>query len=286
MKTGLVLEGGAMRGMFTAGVLDVMMEEGIAFDGVVGVSAGAIFGYSYLSGQQGRSLRYNLAYCRDPRFCGFRSLLHTGDLYGAEFCYHTLPEKLDPYDWDAFARSETEFHIVCTDVETGKAVYHRCEAAEERRYAEMEWLRASASMPLVSRIVEVDGLRLLDGGVADSIPLRYFERIGFDRNVVILTQPDGYVKKKNRALPAARLALGRYPRLLDTMARRHDVYNDTLRHIRDAERRGAALVIAPEAPLPIGRTEHDPEKIRAVYTLGRRAAEKRLGELKAFLTAE
>ena len=279
MKTGLVLEGGAMRGMFTAGVLDVMMEEGIAFDGVVGVSAGAIFGYSYLSGQQGRSLRYNLAYCRDPRFCGFRSLLRTGDLYGAEFCYHTLPEKLDPYDWDAFARSETEFHIVCTDVETGKAVYHRC---EDGGAEDLKWFQASASMPLASRIVRVDGRQLLDGGVADSIPLRYFERIGFDRNVVILTQPDGYVKKKSRSLPAARLALGQYPRLLDTMARRHDVYNDTLRHIRDAERRGAALVIAPEAPLPIGRTEHDPEKIRAVYTLGRRAAEKRLGELKGF----
>lgn len=282
VKTGLVLEGGAMRGMFTAGVLDVMMEEGISFDGVVGVSAGAIFGYSYMSGQQGRSLRYNLAHCRNPEFCGFRSLLRTGDLYGAEFCYHTLPDKLDPYDWEAFRQNPTEFHIVCTDVTTGEAVYHLCGAEEDRRYAEMEWLRASASMPLVSRIVEVDGLRLLDGGVADSIPLQYFESIGYARNVVVLTQPDGYVKKKNRALPAARLALGRYPRLLATMARRHEVYNDTLRHIREAERRGAALVIAPESPLPIGRTEHDPEKIRAVYTLGRRAAEKRLEELKRF----
>lgn len=283
MKTGLVLEGGAMRGMFTAGALDVMMEEHISVDGVVGVSAGAIFGYSYLSGQQGRSLRYNLAHCRNPEFCSFRSLLRTGDLYGAEFCYHTLPDKLDPYDWDAFARSKTEFYIVCTDMDTGEAVYHRCEAAEDRRHAEMEWLRASASMPLVSRIVEVDGLRLLDGGVADSIPLRYFESLGFDRNVVILTQPEGYVKKKNRSLPAVRLTLGRYPRFVDTMARRHEVYNDTLRHVREAERRGTALVIAPEAPLPIGRTEHDPERIRAVYDLGRRAAEKRLAELKAFV---
>lgn len=283
MKTGLILEGGAMRGMFTAGILDVMMENALPFDGIIGVSAGAAFGSNYKSGQIGRAIRYNKAYCADPRYCSFRSLVRTGDLYGAEFCYHRLPTELDPFDWDVFRASPTEFYAVCTDVETGEAVYHLCTAEKGTEDEELEWFRASASMPLVSRVVEINGQRLLDGGVADSIPLRYFQSIGYSRNVVVLTQPDGYVKKKNRAMPMARVSLRKYPRLLDAMANRHTDYNATLEFIRQQEQLGDTLVIRPKEALPIGRVESNPEKLQIVYDLGRQAAAERLSDLQTFL---
>ena len=192
--TGLVLEGGAMRGMFTAGVLDVWMEQGLRFDAAVGVSAGAVFGCNLKSRQIGRVLRYNLKYCRDPRYCSLRSLLRTGDLFGAEFCYRTLPEELDPFDKTSYEQDPTVFYVVCTDVETGQPVYHRCDRADTETFA---WFRASASMPLASKPVRIDGRSYLDGGIADAIPLRFLTDRGFDRNVVVLTQPRGYEKKKS-----------------------------------------------------------------------------------------
>ena len=169
-KTGLVLEGGAMRGMYTAGVLDVFMEQGIWFDGVIGVSAGAICGCSYISGQVGRTIRYNKNYCTDKRMMSFYSLFTTGDLVGAEFCYHTIPEQLDVYDNEAFLRSNIPFYLVCTNLETGKAEYIKMNDMVK----EIDYLRASASMPYVSRIVEKDGMKLLDGGCADTVPVRAF----------------------------------------------------------------------------------------------------------------
>lgn len=147
MKCGLVLEGGAMRGLFTAGVTDVFMENGIAFDGAVGVSAGAAFGCNYKSYQPGRAIRYNTRFCRDKRYCSIRSLITTGDMFGADFCYHEIPEKLDVFDFDTYENSAMEFYVVCTDVETGKPVYHRCDTMNSR---ELEWLRASASMPMAA----------------------------------------------------------------------------------------------------------------------------------------
>ena len=228
MKRGLVLEGGAMRGLFTAGVLDTMMEHGIEFDGIVGVSAGAAFGCNSTSKQIGRTLRYNIKYCNDPRYCSFLSLLKTGDMYGAKFCYHDLPEKLDIFDFQTFESNKTEFYIVCTNIETGEPVYHKMEKCD---YDELEWMRASASMPLVSRVVEVGGKKMLDGGISDSIPLKYFESIGYDRNVVVLTQPEGYLKSKNKMISLIRLRLKKYPKLVDAMARRHEMYNSTLEYI-------------------------------------------------------
>ena len=280
MKKGLVLEGGAMRGMFTCGVTDVMMENGITFDGAVGVSAGAAFGCNYKSGQAGRAIRYNMKYCRDARYCSLRSLIRTGDMFGADFCYRELPSKLDLFDHETYNNSEMEFYAVCTDVETGEAVYHRCDTCEGD---EIEWLRASASMPLVSRIVEAGGRRMLDGGIADSIPLKYFESIGYERNVVILTQPRGYVKEKNKAIPLLKLALGRYPRLIEAMERRHEMYNGQSEYAMSAEREGRALVICPSEPLPVGRIEKDPEKLRTVYEIGRAEGERRLSEIVEFL---
>ncbi|MBQ8523790.1 MAG: patatin family protein [Clostridia bacterium] len=280
MKKGLVLEGGAMRGMFTCGVADVMMEKGIAFDGAVGVSAGAVFGCNYKSGQAGRAIRYNMRFSRDKRYCSMRSLIKTGDLYGADFCYRELPQKLDIFDYDAYNSSKMEFYAVCTDVETGKPVYHRCDTCDEY---EIEWLRASASMPLVSRVVEIEGRGYLDGGISDSIPLSFFESIGYGKNIVVLTQPRGYVKEKNRALPLMKLMLKKYPRLIDAMERRHEMYNRQCEYVFSRERQGDVLVICPDSALPIGRIEKDPEKLRAVYDIGRENCQRRISEICEFL---
>ena len=198
MRTGLVLEGGAMRGMFTCGILDVFLEKGIDFDSTIGVSAGAVFGCNYKSRQIGRALRYNKRFCRDPRYCSGRSLLKTGDLYGAEFCYDELPNELDPFDYDTFERNPMEFWCVTTDVETGKARY---DLMKDGRGDDMKLMRASASMPLVSRPVSVRGRELLDGGIADPIPFDFMLSGNVDRCLVILTQPYDYIKKKNSMLP-------------------------------------------------------------------------------------
>lgn len=280
MKKGLILEGGAMRGMFTAGVLDVFMENGVEFDGAIGVSAGAAFGCNIKSRQIGRVIRYNQKYASDPRYCSIRSLIKTGDLYGADFCYHEIPEKLDIFDVEAYNANHMDFYVVCTDVETGKAVYINCPKADRTM---LEYVRASASMPFVSRAVEIDGRKLLDGGIADSIPLEYFENIGYDKNVVVLTQPLGFVKKKLPAAPLIKLLLCKYPAIVPVLANRHNDYNNATRLIREKEQKGEIIVIRPPAPLEIGKTEHDPDVLRRVYDCGREEAEKHLSEIKAFL---
>lgn len=279
VKKGLVLEGGAMRGMFTAGVLDVLMEQNVQVDGVIGVSAGAVFGCNYISKQIGRTIRYNMKYSGDKRYCSIRSLIRTGDLYGAEFCYHKLPTELDVFDVETFKNSSTEFYVVCTDVVTGEIVYHKCTDAG---YKDLEYMRASASMPLASRVVEMDGKKMLDGGIADSIPLKYFESIGYNKNLVILTQPADFVKEKNKAIPLFKLFMRKYPKVAELMADRHNVYNDTVKYVRQKEKQGEVFVICPEEALPIGRTEKDPAKLKQVYEIGRRAGEKYLQEVIEF----
>ena len=280
MKTGLVLEGGGMRGLFTAGVMDVMMEHSIRFDGIVGVSSGATFGCNYKSHQIGRVLRYNIRFKDDPRYMGLRSLLRTGDLVGAEFSYHTLPNELDVFDGKTFCQDPTEFHIVCTDALTGEPVYHRIDNVNDE---ELDWIRASASLPLVSRPVRLGGRLLLDGGISDSIPLRYFQEQGFDRNVVILTQPKGFYKKKTKLMPLFHLFMCRYPAIIRGMARRHLMYNEELAYLEAQERQGNILLIYPQDTLPIGRTEQDETKMRRVYAMGRQAGEEILPALEKFL---
>lgn len=279
MKRGLILEGGAMRGLFTAGVIDVMMENGLTYDGAVGVSAGAVFGCNYKSHQPGRVLRYNLTYCKDPRYCSIRSLIKTGDLFGAQFCYRDIPNRLDPFDIETYQKDPMDFWVVATDVTTGQPVYHNCLTGDE---TDLDWFRASASMPLAARIVEIDGHRLLDGGIADSIPLAFAEGL-YQRNVVVLTQPLGFVKEKNKALPLMRRAFRQYPKVVEVMARRHEQYNEVTAVIREKERRGELFVLRPESPLDVGRVEHDPEKLQRAYDHGRAVAEKRLAALKEYL---
>lgn len=280
MKTGLVMEGGAMRGMFTAGITDVLMEQGISFDGAIGVSAGAAFGVNYKSGQIGRALRYNMRFCNDRRYCGLFSLLRTGNMFSTDFAYGEVPLKYDVFDFDAFARHPMEFHLVCTDVESGEAVYHRYEGRDDHGF---DWIRASASMPLVSEIVEIEGRKLLDGGIADSIPLRYFESLGYDRNVVILTQPPGFEKKENGLLFLIRMMYRKYPRLVEVMEKRHIVYNETLAYIAEKEAAGDILVLRPQSALPVSRVEKDPARLQAAHEIGRQAALSRLMQIREFL---
>lgn len=280
MKYGLVMEGGAMRGLFTAGVTDVLMENGITFDGAVGVSAGACFGCNYKSGQRGRAIRYNLRFCRDKRYCSVYSLIRTGDMFGAEFCYHTMPDELDIFDYNEYNKNPMEFYVVCTDVETGKPVYKRLNTLDSEK---LEWIRASASMPLASRIVNINGRKLLDGGISDSIPLGFMERHGYDRNIVILTQPRDYEKKDSKSFSLIKRAYKKYPSLVKTYGNRPKMYNEQLKSIRQSESEGKAYVIAPPAPLPIGHVEHNPDKLLEVYRIGRNTAMKYLDEIMKFM---
>ena len=279
MKKGLVLEGGGFRSLFSSGLLDVLMAEGIRADGLIGVSAGALFGVNFKSHQPGRGLRYNLRFKDHPRYMGWRPLLTTGNIVGPQFSYHELPFELDPVDVQAFRDDPTEFWAVCTDIERGEAVYHRI---DEFTHESIEWLRASASMPLVSRPVAIGGRLLLDGGMADSIPFQAFRQRGFERNLVVLTQPRGFRKQAMKINWAFRIFCRRYPAIARLMECRHEMYNRQLDELAEAEKNGEVLVICPEAPLGIGRTETDAARMQAVYDSGVAAARQHLARIRDY----
>ena len=280
MKKGLVLEGGAMRGMFSAGVMDVLMENGIDFDGVVGVSAGAVFGCNYKSKQIGRTIRYNMKYIKDPRYCSVRSLIKTGDMFGRDFCYNKIPFELDIFDNDTFIKNPLEFYVVATDINTGKAVYKRIDSADQKG---LKYMQASASMPLVSKPVVINGKEYLDGGITDSVPLEFFIQKGYDKNLVILTQPKGYVKNKNSLIPLMKLKLRKYPKLIEAMTNRHIMYNKQTEYTEKMAQKGKAFIIRPSEKLPIGRLEKNPEPLKAVYDSGRAEALKNLDKIREYL---
>jgi len=272
-----------MRGLFTAGVLDVLMENGIEFDGAVGVSAGAAFGINYKSKQIGRVIRYKTKFIQDKRYCGLRVLLKTGNSYSTDFCYGEVPLVHDLFDFDTFEKNPMEFYVVATDLETGKAVYHKYTGWADHGF---DWIRASASMPLVSQIVEIEGGKYLDGGIADSIPVKFFESIGYSKNIAVLTQCKDYQKKKNKALPLLKIKYKSYPKLVETMEKRHIVYNETLAYIDEKEKSGELFVIRPEHELPVKRVEKDPQKLKEAYEIGRCTAEKCLLNVKRFVMKE
>ncbi len=280
MKTSLIMEGGAMRGMFTCGVLDVFMENKITFDGAAGISAGACFGCNLKSRQIGRALRYNKKYGSDPRYCSIRSLLKTGDLYGADFCYRQLPDELDPFDRETFAKNPMAFHVGATDVATGECAFHLCTDGGKK---DMLWLRASASMPAVSRPVEIDGHFYLDGGISDAVPYAFMENAGYDRNVIILTQPKGY-RKKPAPAHAMKLLFRKMPKIAEAMANRHIMYNRQMDELDETEDKKSTLILRPPVNLGIGHTEKDPKELERVYQIGRGVAEERLGEIRSWLT--
>lgn len=279
MKTGLVLEGGGKRGIYTAGVLDVLLEHNIMTDGVIGVSAGAIHGCSYVARQNGRSIRYNMEYGNDPRFMSFSSWLKTGNLVDTDFCYHQLPEKLDPFDNQTFKNSAARFYVACSNLETGRPEYILCRDMVK----DIDYLRASASLPIFSRIVEAGGKKLLDGGITDSIPVQASIKLGYQKNIAVLTRPAGYRKKAARGVWLARLLYGKYPRFVDAIRNRPQMYNRELDDIEKMESQGNLLVIRPSKTINIGRMEHNLNIVREMYELGRHDALHDLAKIKQFL---
>lgn len=279
MKTGLVLEGGAHRAIYTAGVLDVFNENNIIFDGVVGVSAGAIHGCAFVSKQKGRSIGYTLKYANDRRYMSFYSWLTTGNLVGEQFCYHDLPEKLFPFDHKTFEASPTKFYATCTNLESGQAEYIYCNELRTK----LPYIRASASMPFVSKISQIGNCKYLDGGIADSIPLRAFQNMGYERCVVVQTRATGYTKKKNKLAWLAKIMYRKYPKFANAVINRHLMYNQELKDIENSQKEGTALVIRPSRKIKISHTEHNTEVLQTVYNLGREDALKALPKVKEFL---
>ena len=278
MKTGLVLEGGAMRGIYTAGVLDIFNENKIKVDGVIGVSAGCVHGVNYISEQNGRSIRYTLKYRNDKRYMSVKSLLKTGNMVETDFCYHEIPEKLDPFDNDTYMKSGIDFYTVSSNVETGRAEYLKCKDV----FKHIDLIRASASMPFVSQIVETEGFKLLDGGICDSVPVKKFMEMGYDRIVVILTKPIGYIPKPNNAFLSKKM-YGKYPEFVDALITRHLRYVENLNYVNKLEEEGKIMVIRPSRTVNISRTEKNLARIWEMYELGRENAEERLEEVKEWL---
>ncbi len=280
MKIGLVLEGGAMRGMYTAGVLDVFMDNDISFDCVVGVSAGASFGINLLSGQNGRVIQYSKRYNREQKYMGILPLLKEGNVFSTDYAYGTVPRQLAPFDDEKFRQSKTPFYAVATNIETGKPEYIRIRSVFEQ----MDALRASCSMPFLSKPVELDGSLYLDGGISDSVPFRWVLKTGCDRAVVILTRNKNYRKKPFPAILAARYSK-KYPKFAKRIRERHIYYNHDLAELRRLEKEGQVFVIRPSEEISIGKLERDPDRLQAMYDLGRKDTENLMEKLKNWMYA-
>ena len=277
-KTCIVLEGGAMRGIYTAGVIDALMKEKIKVDAVIGVSAGALFGVNYVSHQPERALRYNLENINNKDYMGISSLIRTGNIMNKDFCFNKLIYETDPFDFDTFDKSRIKFYATITNLETGKAEYK--EITDSRN--QMEYLRASGSMPLLSKIVEIDNNLYLDGGIGDSIPVRKAQELGYDKIIVVTTQPKEYIKKKYKMLPF-KIAYKKYPNFINTLNNRHINYNKTTKYIKEEEDKGNILVIRPTRKVKIKKIEKDPNIIKEQYYLGFNDMENKLEELKRYL---
>lgn len=278
MKVCLVLEGGAMRGLYTAGILDALVDTDIKIDCIIGVSAGALFGVNYKSKQKGRVLRYNTKYANDKRYMGLHSLITTGNLVNTEFAYHELPTKLDIFDEEEYSKSKTDFYAVITNINTGKAEYKKIINAT----IQVDELRASGSMPFVSQPVKIDDNYYLDGALADSIPVLKAKEMGYDKVIVVLTRPKEYRKKKHSPL-MAKLFYKKYPNLVEAINTRYKQYNDTLDIIEELEDKKDIYVFRPSTDLKIKRVEKDKSKLEAMYNLGLKDFKDNLKSLKKYL---
>ena len=277
MKTGLVLEGGGMRGVYTTGALDCFQDNGITFDYVIGVSAGACHATSYLSGQRGRSFQINVEYSQDKRYISLGNYLRTKSVFGMDFIFHEIPDRLLPFDYEAMGKNPTEFVVGVTDVLTGQPFYFTNPKTDMVNTV----VAASSAIPIFSPMVEIEGKQYLDGGTTDPIPVKKALEDGCDRVVVILTRPRGYQKQPEGFRKIYRRKFKKYPAMVEALDRRHEIYNDTLKFIETLEKEGRAIVLAQTSPIPIGRFEKDPAKLRALYELGMKDAANRLDEIRA-----
>ena len=278
-RAGLVLEGGAMKGVYTAGVLDFFLDAGIDFEKCYGVSAGACCMCSYLSKQRGRALATMTDYLNDKDYWGLSSFLRTGDLFNVQMCYHDIPEKLNLFDYEAFDKNPSRGYAVVTNIETGFAEY----IPLQEMHRDIEAVRASASMPFVSRNVDIGGKMYLDGGLADSIPILHAVTDGCRKNVVVMTKEEGYWRSPIRHAGAARLKYAKYPKVYELIKNRHNTYNETLRYIYEQVEEGTVFLIQPRYKSDVSRTEKDASKLRARYEEGYEEAASRKEELLAFL---
>lgn len=278
MKTCLVLEGGGLRGIYTAGVLDVLQEEKIKVDAIIGVSMGALVGINFKSNQKGRTLRYNLDYCKNKKYMGFYSLLTTGNIANKEFAYYKIPNELDPFDYKEFDQSKIKFYCVLTDLNTGKPYYKEIKNSKK----EIEYLRASSSMPGVSKIVKIKNKNYLDGGISDSIPVEKAIELGYDKIIVVLTRCEGY-QKKNRKRNPLTLLYRKYPAFQKTILERPKKYNETLEKIKELEKNHKIFVLKPSKKIPIKRIEKRKGIIEEQYNLGRKDILDKKEELIKYL---
>ena len=280
-QAGLVLEGGGMKGIYTAGVLDFFLEKEIEFSSCYGVSAGACCLCSYLSGQKKRAYRINVNYLEQKAYCSVESLLKTGDLFGVDMCYGLIPDYLDPYDYDAFNRYQGKAYAVVTNIKTGEAEYMQLKDMHQDTIA----VRASSSLPLVSRNVKIGDELYLDGGISDSIPIRRSMKDGNRKNVVILTKEEGYIRQpaNGAELALIRARYMRYPKVYECMRERHLTYNNTMQYIEEMQSQGKVFVIRPKQKSNVGRVEKDKAKLDALYEEGYRDAENCYLELLEYL---
>lgn len=270
-KVSLILEGGGMRGLYTSGVLDYFLDQGLVFQDIIGVSAGACNSVSYITGQRGRNLDINAGFCADKRYISLSGLLTRGSIFNMDFLFDDIPNKLLPFDYEKFKNADCRLTAVSTDCATGRAVY----APIRDMTTDGIYVRASSSIPLVSPIVEVDGKQLVDGGPSDSIPIHYSVDSGFDIHIVVLTRQMGYIKKKNRFYHLFKLALRKYPNLVSSIKNRHLVYNESIRLAEELEKQNKAVIIRPKQPVEVSRFEKNPDNLRKLYKKGYEdAAEK------------
>lgn len=278
-QAGLVLEGGGMKGVYTCGVLDFFLDKNMEFSACYGVSAAACSLCSFLSKQRGRAFHTNIDYAGDKNYCSLYSLITTGDLFNADMCYYQIPETLNPYDHETFEKYQGDFYSVVTNIETGEPEY----IPIKDLHTEIEAIRASASLPLVSRNVPFNGKLYLDGGISDGIPLKKSMEDGHTKNVVVMTKEIGYLRKPSSAMSLIKLRYRKYPKVYELMKNRHVVYNDTLTFIEEQVQAGNTFVIRPKEKSPVGRIEKDVDKLTALYEQGYRDASDCYEELLRFL---
>jgi len=281
MKVGLVLEGGSMRGLYTAGVLDVMLDNNINIDGIIGTSAGALFGVNYFSKQKGRVIRYNKRFCNDKRNISLKSFITTGNIINKDFAFYKVPYELDIFDDEEYIKNNTGFLATVTNVETGKAEYLDVKSV----FKDMEALRASSAIPLLSKIVEINGKKYLDGGIGDSIPVEKMLEQGYDKVIVVLTQPLGYKKEGlgSKKEKLVKLKYRRYPKFVKAMLDRHNRYNKCLETIERLEKENKIFVIRPGEKLNISVMERNQEELQKIYDLGVNMANEKIKSLKEYI---
>ena len=279
MKVGLVLEGGGMRALFTAGVLDALLDvKELDVDGIIGVSAGALFGANYVSGQKERAIRYNKKYARDKRYMGFHSWITTGNAVNKEFAFYELPFKLDVFDQEKFKESKIDFYVVMTNVENGKSEY----VLIKDIFKQMEYLRATSALPFASKIIEINGKKYLDGGISDSIPIDYCESLGYDKIILVLTRPENSYKEDKLNF-LYKLVYRKYPKLVERLINMGKDYEVVLKKIKKLENENKIFVIRPPKVLKIGRLEKDENKIQEVYDIGLNTGKMEVNELLNYL---